>query len=166
MTTPASKNTVVPTTKPVIPNAQPAFFSPNFPIIVCATCCAPPDTSKIPPNIDPSPISRTIPCSVFPAPYSTVSISVVTGIPEPKPIANADINKLKTGCSLHFKIRIKRMAIPAMAEMISRTGSAAKTASVIRSPHFYFSGEMIYFPFARNSGFARISARSSRLSTA
>ena len=34
ITTPASKKTVVPTIRPVIPSAQPAFFSPNLFIIV------------------------------------------------------------------------------------------------------------------------------------
>ena len=97
ITTPASKNTVVPTTRPVIPNAIPAFFSPNLLTNVCATHCAPPDTSKIPPNKEPSPINNTIPCKVSPAPFSTVLISAGTGIPAPRPINNAEISKDSTG---------------------------------------------------------------------
>ena len=102
ITTPASKNTVVPTTSPVIPNAIPDFFSPNLLIKVWATHCAPPDTSRIPPNKEPSPINRIIPCKVSPAPFSTVLTSVGTGIPAPSPITNAEISSDKIGWILNL----------------------------------------------------------------
>ena len=82
---------------PVIPRAIPAFFSPNLLTSVCATHCAPPDTSNIPPNREPRPISSTIPCKVSPAPFSTVFTRVGTGIPAPSPINRAEINRDNTG---------------------------------------------------------------------
>ena len=131
ITTPASKNTVVPTTSPVIPRAIPAFFSPNLFTRVCATHCAPPDTSRIPPNKDPRPISSTIPCKVSPAPFCTVFTRVGTGIPAPSPITSAEISSDNTGWILSLMISSNNRIIPTAAAINSLVGSAANTASVI-----------------------------------
>ena len=91
MISPASKNTGIAITRPVIPSAQAAFSSPNFFTIVTAMVCAPPDTSKIAPNMDPIPTSRAIPFNVFPIPSFTAEIMSCVGIPARSPIQIAPI---------------------------------------------------------------------------
>ena len=89
MINPASKKTGIATTSPVIPNAQAAFSSPNFFTIVTARVCAPPDASRIAPNIEPSPTRSAIPLRVFPMPSFTDFTISVNGIPAMSPIAIA-----------------------------------------------------------------------------
>ena len=68
---------------------------------------------------------------------------------------------------MNFIISSNSIAIPTIAETTSLIGSAENTASVIFVHRLsYFSGEIIYLPFALSSGLDRISARFSRLSTA
>ena len=131
MTTPASKKTVVPITMPVRPSAQPALLWPSLSISVLAIFCAPPLTSRMPPNIEPRPISRAIPFSVWPAPFSTVSEIRCSGIPAPTPITMAAIIMEITGCSLNRMIRANKRIIPTAAAIKSLVGSAAKTTSVM-----------------------------------
>lgn len=71
MISPASKNTGMAITRPVIPRAQAAFWSPNRFTMVTARVWAPPETSRIAPNMDPRPTSRAIPFNVFPIPSLT-----------------------------------------------------------------------------------------------
>jgi len=91
MISPASKNTGIEITRPVIPSAHAAFSSPNFFTIVTAKVCAPPDASSIAPNMEPSPTRRAIPFSVFPIPSSTAVTISSNGIPAISPIAIAPI---------------------------------------------------------------------------
>ena len=65
---PASKNTGIAVTIPVMPSAHGARFSPNLLIIVSATRSAPPEISRIAPNIEPKPTSKSMPLSVSPMP--------------------------------------------------------------------------------------------------
>lgn len=68
---PASKNTGIAITSPVIPSAHAAFLSPNLLTIVTASVCAPPDVSRIAPNMLPKPTNRAIPFNVLPIPSLT-----------------------------------------------------------------------------------------------
>ena len=76
---------------PVMPSAQGALFSPKRRIMVSATRSAPPEISRIAPNIDPSPTNKAMPLRVSPIPLLTVSTIIDTGIPEISPIPKAEI---------------------------------------------------------------------------
>ena len=81
MIRPASKKTGIATTRPVMPNAHAAFSSPNFLTIVTASVCAPPEASRIAPNIDPRPTKSAIPFRVLPIPSLTAVTMSAKGIP-------------------------------------------------------------------------------------
>ena len=124
MINPASKNTGIPTTSPVIPNAQAAFLSPNLLTNVLAIVSAPPEHSNIAPNIEPRPISNAMLDKVFPTPFSIVKTISLSGIPDKTPIVIALNTIAITGCNLPLIINSKSKIIPMAAAIISLSGDA------------------------------------------
>ena len=125
MIRPASKNTGIAITSPVIPRAQAAFLSPNLFTMVTARVWAPPEISRIAPNMDPRPTSRAIPLSVFPIPSLTELIISSKDIPEISPIAMAPARMAIIAWILNLMIRTSRITSPTKAAVTSLTGLAA-----------------------------------------
>ncbi len=97
-------------------------MSPNHLTIVTASVCAPPDISRIAPNIEPRPTNNAIPFNVFPIPsFTAVTISSI-GIPPISPMEIAPINMEIMAWILNLIISTSRMASPIMAAIISRVG--------------------------------------------
>ena len=130
MIRPASKNTGMAMTRPVMPSAQAAFSSPNLRTIVTASVCAPPETSRIAPNIEPKPTSSAMPFSVLPMPSLTEATISVRGIPAISPIEMAPTRIEIMACTLHLIMRTSRMIRPMTAARTSRVGSSVATASI------------------------------------
>ena len=86
---PASKKTGMAMTRPVMPRAQAAFSSPNFLTIVTASVWAPPEVSRIAPNMEPRPTKRAMPFKVFPIPSLTAVTTSAKGMPAIVPMAMA-----------------------------------------------------------------------------
>ena len=125
------------TTRPVIPSAHAAFLSPNFFTIVTASVCAPPDASRIAPNIEPSPTNRAIPFSVLPIPSSTAVTISSNGMPAISPIAIAPSRIEIIAWILNLMIRTNSSARPTIAAMISLVVSSATTPSMYETLLFF-----------------------------
>ena len=78
------------------------------------------------PNIDPNPISMAIVWSVFPTPSAKVFVIIENGMPDTKPIINAEDMIAINGCILNLMIKNNKIANPNNAPMISLSGEASK----------------------------------------
>ncbi len=128
---PASKNTGIAITSPVIPSAQAAFLSPNHLTMVTASVCAPPDISRIAPNMEPSPTSNAIPFSVLPIPSFTAVTISSTGIPAIRPMAIAPVSMEIIAWILNLIISTSSITSPMIAAITSLVGFNAAVSEVI-----------------------------------
>ena len=131
MMSPASKNTGIAITSPVIPSAQAAFLSPNHFTILTASVWAPPEASKIAPNMEPSPTSNAIPFSVLPIPSFTAVTMFSKGMPAPRPITIAPTRMETIACTLNLMINKSKTASPAIAAITSLVGFNANASPAI-----------------------------------
>ncbi len=131
MINPASKNTGMAMTRPVMPSAQAAFLSPNHRTILTASVCAPPEASRIAPNMDPSPTSSAIPFNVFPIPSFTAVTIFSKGIPAPSPIKIAPTNMETIACTLNLMINKSNTASPRIAAITNLVGFKAIASPAI-----------------------------------
>ena len=92
-----SKKTGIATKNPAIINAQEAFFSPNLFNSDLAKASAPPECSRIAPNIAPSPTTTATKPKVDPIPFFTVSIISRGGTPANMPTKILEISKAIKG---------------------------------------------------------------------
>ena len=138
MISPASKNTGIAITRPVIPSAHAAFSSPNFFTIVTAIVCAPPETSRIAPNMDPKPTSRAIPFNVFPIPSLTAAIISFVGIPARSPMLIAPMRIAIIACTLNLMIRTSRITRPISAARTRRVGLSTTPSDIVDLPPSIF----------------------------
>ena len=141
MIRPASKKTGMATISPVMPRAQAAFSSPNFLTMVTASVCAPPEASRMAPNIDPRPINRAMPCRVLPMPSLTALTISAAGIPPINPMAIAPIRMDTIACTLNLMIRTSRITRPAMAAKINLAGSSVTTSATLDTLLFHIPAQ-------------------------
>ncbi len=155
MISPASKNTGIAITRPVIPSAHAAFSSPNFFTIVTAIDCAPPDTSKIAPNMDPKPTSRAIPFNVFPIPSLTAAMISCVGIPARSPMLIAPMRIAIIACTLNLMIRTSRITRPISAARTRRVGLSTTPSDIVDLPPVYlfllFRAKIRFIPLIRTA---------------
>lgn len=130
MIRPASKNTGMATTRPVIPSAHAAFSSPNLRTMVTASVCAPPDSSRMAPNMEPRPTRRAMPFKVLPIPSLTEPMMSDRGIPAIRPMPTAPIRMEIMAWTLNLMIRMSKRIRPATAANTSRAASGVATAVI------------------------------------
>ena len=130
MISPASKNTGIATTRPVMPSAHAAFSSPNFRTMVTAKVCAPPDSSRMAPNMEPRPTRRAMPFKVLPMPSFTEPMMSDRGIPAIRPMPTAPIRIEIMAWTLNLMMRMSNRIRPATAAKTSRAASGVATAVI------------------------------------
>ena len=135
---PASKKTGMATTRPVMPSAHAAFSSPNFRTMVTASVCAPPDSSRMAPNMEPRPTRRAMPFKVLPMPSLTEPMMSDRGIPAIRPMPTAPIRMEIIAWTLNLMIRMSNRIRPATAAKTSRAASGVATAVIEISSVFRF----------------------------
>ena len=139
MIRPASKNTGMATTRPVMPSAHAAFSSPNFRTMVTAKVCAPPDSSRMAPNMEPRPTRRAMPFKVLPMPSFTEPMMSDRGIPAIRPMPTAPIRMEIMAWILNLMMRTSNRIRPATAAKTSRAASGVATAVIeISSVSLFF----------------------------
>ena len=92
----------------------------------------PPDTCRIAPNIEPRPISMAMVCRVLPTPSARVSVIMEKGIPDTRPMINAEDMIAMNGWIFSLMIKKSNTAKPNSAPIINLSGEA--TNSVIFIP--------------------------------
>ncbi len=107
-----SKKTGIATKKPVSINAHEAFFSPNLCNRYFAKASAPPECSKIAPNIAPKPTTTATKPSVFPIPSCMVLITNEGSMPALIPTAILAMSKAIKAWIRNFRINTNKVAIP------------------------------------------------------
>ena len=105
-TRPASKKIGKPNSSDATPSANGARFSPNRPIRVSASTCAPPVISSSRPIIAPNPTSRATVASVVPKPPSMVGTTSANGILVTSAVARLTSTSATKACSLNRRIRV------------------------------------------------------------
>ena len=144
MISPASKNTGIAITRPVMPSAQAAFLSPNHFTILTASVCAPPDASRMAPNIEPSPTSSAIPFNVLPMPSFTAVTILSKGIPAPRPITIAPTRMETIACTLNLMINNSNTASPMIAAKTNLVGFNS-----IASPAIICTSSILLYSFSK-----------------
>ena len=114
-----SKKTGIAIKNPEITIAVGAFLSPNFEIMKLAIVFAPPENSKIAPNIAPNPTTVATKPKVPPIPSFMVSIISVAFNPAISPTVILPINNAINALILSFNIKKSNMAIPIITARIS-----------------------------------------------
>ena len=107
-----SKKTGIAIKNPVTISAHDAFFSPKTLSIYCANASAPPECSKIAPNIAPNPTTTATNPKVDPIPFLTVTMISWGGTPARTPTMILEIKSEIKGCILNFRIRIRSEPTP------------------------------------------------------
>ena len=115
-----SKKTGIEMINPVKPNASGDLLFPALLIRYRAMESAPPEFSKIAPNIAPKPTIVATKPNVDPMPSCTVSIIFGTDNPAKIPVTMEAINKAINAGNLKYKTNISKLAIPANTLYINK----------------------------------------------
>ena len=141
-----SKKTGIAIIKPVIIKAQEAPFSP-----VCfskkeAIASAPPECSKIAPNMAPRPTTTATKPSVFPIPVCMVLTMLRGSIPAMIPTMILAMSRAIKAWILNFRIKINKIAIPekiAMSKVLSNGFPICTVTSFLIGTHIGMSAKII-----------------------
>ena len=107
--------------------------------MLTASVCAPPEASRIAPNIEPSPTNSAIPFNVFPIPSFTAVTMLSKGIPAPKPITIAPTKMETIACTLNLMINKSNTARPTIAAITNLVGSnAIASLAIAYTSSYYF----------------------------
>ena len=160
MISPASKNTGIAMTRPVIPSAQAAFLSPNHFTMLTASVCAPPDASRMTPNMEPSPTSNAIPFNVLPMPSFTAVTIFSKGMPAPRPITIAPIRMETIACTLNLMINKSNTASPMIAARTNLVGFNSNASPAIMCTSSILLYSFSKFDAGRNAPSPQINLKS------